>query len=88
MTSGRLLALREVLLGFLPGSKRTAHLDCVHGEVWRAKSGPCRARGPLISRFGQLLFLAAVLLVVAIEPVLNLPKIDLSVSIAALQLER
>ena len=43
-TLGRLLALRYVLLGFLPGSKRTVHLDCVPVEVLRALSGPCRTR--------------------------------------------
>ena len=31
---GRRLALRDVLLGFLPGSKRTARLDSVPGQVW------------------------------------------------------
>ena len=35
-TPARLLALRDVLLGFLPGSKRTVHLDCVPGQVLRA----------------------------------------------------
>ena len=35
-TPGRRLALRDVLLGFLPGSKRTARLDSVPGEVFRA----------------------------------------------------
>ena len=35
--SAQLLAhCRDVLLGFLPGSKRTVHLDCVPGEVLRA----------------------------------------------------
>ena len=38
--------LRDVLLGFLPGSKRTARLDSIPGEVLRALSGPCRTRGP------------------------------------------
>ena len=32
-TPGRRLALRDVLLGFLPGSKRAARLDSIPGEV-------------------------------------------------------
>ena len=35
-TPGRRLALRDVLLGFLSGSKRAALLDFVPGEVLRA----------------------------------------------------
>ena len=42
----RRLALRDVLLGFLPGSKRTARLDSVPGEILRAKSA-----GAHLSRF-------------------------------------
>ena len=34
-TLGRQLALRDALLGFLPGSKRTARLDGVPGEGLR-----------------------------------------------------
>ena len=43
-THGRVLALRDVLLVFLPGSKRTVHLHRVPGEGFRAYSGPCRTR--------------------------------------------
>ena len=32
---GRRLALRDVLLGFLPGSRRTVRLDEVPGEIAR-----------------------------------------------------
>ena len=35
-TPGRRLALRDVLLGFLPGSRRTVRIDEVPGEVVRA----------------------------------------------------
>ena len=48
-TAGRRPALHFVLLDFLPGSKRTARVDCVLGEVLRAQSGPCRTKGPLLS---------------------------------------
>ena len=41
-TPGRLLSLRDVLLGFLPGSEGTARLDSTLGKF----CSPCRTRGP------------------------------------------
>ena len=87
-TLGRQLALRDVLLGFLAGSMRTARLDSIPGEVLRAQSGPCRTRGHFLRFRPAPFFVAAALLNVVIEPALNLPELDLSVSVAVLQLER
>ena len=55
-TLGRLLALRDVLLRFLPGFQRTARLDSIPGEVLRVKSGPRRTRGPFLAFSAQLPF--------------------------------
>ena len=60
-TPGRLLAVRDVLLGLLPGSKRTARLDSIPVEVLRAQSGPCRTRGPSLAFLPSSVFVAAAL---------------------------
>ena len=60
-TPGRLLALREVLLRFLSGSKRTARLDSIPVEVLRAQPDPCRTRGPFLAFLPSSLFVAAAL---------------------------
>ena len=70
LTAGRLLALRDVLLGLLPGSKRAARLDRIPEEVLRASSGPCRTRS--ISCPFSFVVLQAALLHVLIELALNL----------------
>ena len=78
--SDGLLALRDV---------RTVLLDSAPGDVLPASSGPCRTRCPFLSPVAQLLFLrAAAPLNVAIERVLNLPKLGFSCSVAVLRLER
>ena len=73
---GRLLALRDVLLGFLPGSERTARFDWSPGEVLRVKSGPAH-----FLRFCPAPFC------VLIEPAPGLFKLGLTASNAAYQRE-
>ena len=57
-------------------------------EVLCAWSGACRTRSPFLSRSAQFPFLVAEPRNVAIELVLHLPKLDVSVTVAVLQLER
>ena len=77
---GRLLALRDVLLGFLPGSKRTAGFDSIPGEVLRALSGTCRTR-PISCVSAKFPFC------VLIEPAPDMFKLGLTASNAAYQRE-
>ena len=67
-TPWRQLALRDVLLGFLPRSKRAAR---IRGEVLCAKSGPCLTRGPFIARIHPATFVAAALRDVLVSLRLN-----------------
>ena len=54
-------------------------------EVLRARSGPCRTRGPFLAFLPSSLFVAAVLRDVFDEFASDQPKLGLSVSVAVLQ---
>ena len=82
----RQLALRDVLLGFLPVSKRTARLDSIPGEVLRANWSVSH-QGPVSCVSAQLPFVTAALLNVLIEPALDLFKLGSTASNAAHQRE-
>ena len=87
-TPGRLLALRDELSRFLPGSKRTVHLDSVPWGGFACLVWSMSQQGPISCPGSPSSLVAAALLNVAMEPALNLPKLHLSVSDAVLQLER
>ena len=71
-TPGRRLALRDVLLGFLPGSKRAVLLD-LFLEEFSVPSRSLLHQGPSLPVLPSSL-LAAISSRATIEPVLNLPS--------------